>query len=125
MIQIVIKKYKFIIGTFLIICIVSVTAWKYIKKENIYILYNNEISECKQINKYENSKYPLCHNGVYLFERIVKKPIILVDDLKKIKLTSKEDFFKYFNHTNINIFLVIKKGNTYEILPVNIFQVLS
>lgn len=125
MIQIVIKKYKFIIGIFLILCIVSVTVWKYIKKENIYILYNNEVSECKQIDKYEKSKYPLCYNGMYLFEKIDKKPIILVDDLKKIKLTSKKDFFKYFNHSNINIYLIIKKVNTYEILPVNIFQVLS
>ena len=100
MIKIVIKKYKFIVGIFLILCIVSVTVCIYIKKENIYILYNNEVFECKQIDKYEKNKYPLCYDGrMYLFEKIDKKPIILVDDLKKIKLTSKKDFFKYFNQS--------------------------
>lgn len=107
------------------VCIVSVIVWSYIKKENIYILYSQEISECQQVDKYEKNKFPLCHNGLYLFDKINKKPIVLIDNLKKVKLTSKKDFFKKSNYSGINIFLVVKKGDIYEVLPVKIIQVLS
>jgi len=121
----VIKKYRYLIGIFIIIFISIISVWQYFKKENIYILYNNEISDCQNIDKYEKNKYPLCHNGKYLFEKINNKPILLIDNLKTLKLTTKKDFFKYSIYGNINIYLVVKKGNKYEVLPVKIFQVLS
>jgi hypothetical protein len=120
-----IKKYKYIIGIFLIIFTSTIIVWQYLRKENIYILYNKEKSNCQNINKYESTKYPLCYNGKYLFEIKSNKPIIYIENLKKIKLTSTKSFFKYSYDRNVNVFLVIKKGNDYQILPVNIIQVLS
>ncbi|WP_298782693.1 hypothetical protein [uncultured Polaribacter sp.] len=125
MTQIVIKKYKYLIGIFIILCIVSITVSRCLKKENLYLLYNNEIADCQHIDKYEKNKYPLCHKGIYLFEKINNKPLVFIDNLKTLKLTAKKDFFKYSTYSNINIFLVIKKGGMYEVLPVKIFQVLS
>lgn len=125
MIQIVIKKYKYLIVIFVIILISTIAIWQYYKKDNIYLLYNSDVFDCKYVAEHRKKKYPLCYNGMYLFEIISNKPIVLIDNLKKIKLTSKKTFFKYFNDRNINIFLVIKKGEKYEVLPVKAFQILS
>jgi hypothetical protein len=121
----VIKKYKYLIGIFIIIFISVIAIWQYYKKENIYLLYNSEVSDCKYVAEHRKKKHSLCYNGMYLFEKIDKKPIVLIDNLNRIKLTSKKTFFTYFNHRNINIFLVIKKGKKYEVLPVKAFQILS
>lgn len=125
MTQIVIKKYKHLIGAIILICFALFINWNYFRKENVYILYNNEVSECQNIDGYTKNRYPLCHNGIYIFEKIKKEPIILIDDIKNVKLTSKSDFFRYTDFSKINIYLVVKKGNIYEVLPVNIFQILS
>ena len=126
MIQIVmIKKYNYLIGIFIIIFISTMSLWQYFKKENIYLLYNEKISGCQNIDNYEKNKYPLCNKGIYLFEKKKNKPNVLITNLEDLKLTNKRIIFKNDNYSNKNIYLVVKKDNVYEIIPVEIIQVLS
>ncbi len=126
MIQIAIKKYKYLIVTFIIILCGSIIIWKYYQKENIYILYNNKVSDCPHTYSSRNIKtYVYCTNETYIFERIEEKSIKFIDNINKLKITSKTDFLKYFNRERVSIFLVIKEKNKYKIVPVKGYQVLS
>ena len=126
MIQIVmIKKYNYLIGIFIIIFISTMSQLQCFKKENIYLLYNEKISGCQNIDNYEKNKYPLCYKGIYLFEKKKNKPNVLITNLEDLKLTNKRIIFKNDNYSNKNIYLVVKKDNVYEIIPVEIIQVLS
>lgn len=126
MIITVIKKYKYTIANILIIISLAIFLWQNSKTKSVYLLYTDDISECKNISQYDKSRHPLCNSkgDLFVFEKIEDKDIRVIENLNKIKFLSKEDFFNS-NLKNTSIFLVIKKGNEYEVIPVKMFQILS
>uniref|UniRef100_A0AB33L3W3 Uncharacterized protein n=1 Tax=Tenacibaculum sp. Pbs-1 TaxID=3238748 RepID=A0AB33L3W3_9FLAO len=126
MIITVIKKYKYTIANILIIISLTVFLWQNSKTKSVYLLYTDNIAECKNISQYDKSRHPLCNSkgDLFVFEKIKDKDIRVIENLNKIKFLSKEEFFNS-NLKNTSIFLVIKRGNEYEVIPVKMFQILS
>lgn len=117
------NKYKYIIGVLIIIFVTTLII--YLKERNIYIYYDTNITYCKNLNEYEKKEYLICYkNNEYSFVIKDKQPIKVINHLKKIKITSIENLFSNA-WQNKNLFLVVMKGNQYEILPVKMYQNLS
>ncbi len=117
------NKYKYIIGVLIIVFVTTLII--YLKERNIYIYYDTNITYCKNLNEYEKKQYLICHkNNEYSFVIKDKQPIKIIKNLKKIKITSIENLFSNA-WQNKNLFLVVMKGNQYEILPVRMYQNLS
>ncbi|WP_417784765.1 hypothetical protein [Tenacibaculum sp.] len=126
MITPVIKKYKYTIANILIIISLAIFLWQNSKTKSVYLLYTDDISECKNISQYEKSRYPLCNSkgDLFVFNKKKDQNTRLIKSLDKIKLLSKEDFFNS-NLKNTNIFLVVKRAKEYEVIPVKMFQIVS
>lgn len=132
MIQIVtkLKKYRYLIGSFLIIFGFVFGFYLNQKKESIYILYEPNFSECSNIDKYSKKEYFIICEGkrTILFKKIKNEPIKWknLKYLKKVKITSKEQLLKVLSdsilfgsesiiqHNEYRDF--IKKHNFYIIL---------
>lgn len=119
------NKKKYLIGSFIIIIIPIILLFIHFKKRDVYLYYDTNITYCKDLNEYEKSRYLICYNKEeYSFKVKDKYNIRLVDNLKNIKITRIDDFFSNYRR-NKRIFLVVKKGNKYEVLPVKMFEVIS
>ena len=72
MIITVIKKYKYTIANILIIISLAIFLWQNSKTKSVYLLYTDDISECKNISQYDKSRHPLCNSkgDLFFFEKI-------------------------------------------------------
>lgn len=120
-----INKYKYLIGSLIIILVSVIIFVSQLKKNNIYIYYDTNVTYCKNLNEYKKKEYLICYNdNEYSFKVKDKQSTEVIESLEKIKLTSIEQFFNNSKH-NKSLFLVVKKENRYEILPVKMYQNLS
>jgi len=140
------KKYKYLISLLLLIFSFLITIYFNQKKQNIYILYETNFSECLNINNYYKKEYfIICDkNRTILFKRRKdKQPKIKKNSaLKEFKIISYEKLFKEFsdsiifgsqnnflfkNHKNYRIYIIIKDTlkNQINIIPVKQVQILS
>lgn len=122
------KTSKYIIGALFILSLSSIVFYDYIKKQDIYILYD-DFKNCTNAKDYEKEiYYGMCYKQeVIFFEKETNKQICETKTLEKLNLTSKEDFFKidFRKLKNVNIILIIKKDKGYDIMPVKPFKIIS
>lgn len=124
----VVKKNNRLLLTIISTLIISIIVFfKYLKKENVYILYNTSIADCKYKIGYQITDFPICDKkgNLYFFKKISEQPIVFKERFNNLNLKSKDEFFEYANPTKINIFLVVKRGEKYEVIPVKLLQVLG
>ncbi|MEE4001914.1 hypothetical protein V1T75_16370 [Tenacibaculum sp. FZY0031] len=120
-----IKKYKYLIGCLLIIITSIIFLFFHYKRSDIYIYYDKNIKYCKFPRDNKKEEYIICfNNSSYSFKVKNANSVRIIDNLKKIKLTSLEELFNN-SRRNKNLFLIVKKDNKYKILPVKMYQNLS
>lgn len=121
MIQIVIKKYKYLIVIFIILF--GIVMLLYPKKENVYILYKGKPSNCFNVDEHDKEKYFAFCKGKssIFFEKNTKHKTI---NSTKINIISEEVLFKRFSEfgsgKEINFFIIEKKveSKKVEVIPV-------
>ncbi|WP_435260673.1 hypothetical protein [Tenacibaculum sp. nBUS_03] len=120
------NKYKYLIGSLIIILVpIIIVLVTQFDNNNIYIYYDTNIVYCKNLKEFKKKEYLMCYNNnEYSLKVKEKQPIDVIENLKKIELTSIKEFFTN-SMQNKNLFLVIRKNNKYHVLPVKIYQNLS
>ena len=122
------KRYKYIVGSLLILFFCSLVLYNYYKKKDIYILYDN-FKDCHNVEKYHKAMYyGMCYkNNEIFFEKNRNKKEYEIKDINRFKLISKDEFFKInFNRfKDINLFLIVKKDSEFVIIPVKPIKIIS
>ena len=122
------KRYKYAIVTLLVFFFCSLILFNYYTKKDLYLLYD-DFANCENLKEYEKEiYYGMCYNhNVTFFETESNKKAYKTKNIEKIKLTSKEDFFKikFNNLKNFNIILIIELDEKYDIIHVKPFKIIS
>jgi len=123
-----IKKYKYVIGSFLILFLCLIILYHYSRKKDIYILYD-DFMNCNNVEEYQQERYlGMCYkHDVIFFEKNKKEKEYEIKDINKFKLISKDEFFKidFKKFKKINLILIVKRDKGYEIIHVRPFKIIS
>lgn len=148
MIQIVNKilKYKYILSS--VILTIGLISIIYLsqKRTDIYIVYNENFSNCSNIKDYYKKMYfVICDgNKTILFSKFEENlsEYKSIDALSKLNLITKKELFEQFDDSikfanknystrneqkNVNFYIILKNDlkNSIEIIPVGKIRVLS
>jgi hypothetical protein len=127
-----IRKYKYLIGSGIILLFLIIVLYASNIKENIYISYDEDIANCSNDEYINPVDYVICYKEkkIYFKKKRGKERDAL--SFKKRKLITPEKLFvNYYNYNFIlkskkkNFFLVLKKGDMFRIVPVNIIKFIS
>ncbi|MGV8813692.1 MAG: hypothetical protein ACOH2D_06235 [Gelidibacter sp.] len=122
------KKYKYAFGALLVFLFCFLILYNYSRKKDIYILYDN-FEDCQNVREYEKLMYyGMCYkNDEIFFKKDKNEKEYEINDIKKFKLISKDEFFKIdFNKfKDMNLILIIKKDKGYEIINVKPIKIIS
>lgn len=125
-------KYKYIIGSIILIFSFTIISYNvYFKKEKIYILFDKS-NNCKNRNEYQSDKYyTVCHGKNKLFFEKKYNNYKTILNLKKIDIISKDNLFKIKSNEKFKqneqylFFMIIKNKNKFDIVPVKMIDFFS
>ncbi len=126
----VIKRYKYLIASILIVIAVIFLMTQFERKK-IYVLYDDSTFFCENVEEYEKNKYHMCDKlgNIIFFQEIKHESIRKINDLSEIELTSKDALFQGLypksRYANTSFYLVLNFNDVYEIIPVEIFFSIS
>ena len=95
MIQTVINRYKYLIGVFLILFSIAISLYINLREENVYLLYEDDLSNCYDIKEYEKRMYYVFCDGKksIFFEKDETQKTKSIKALRSVNLISKKDLF--------------------------------
>jgi hypothetical protein len=128
----IIKQNKYIISSGIILLFLSIVLYVKNIKENIYIFYDEDIVNCLNDDYINLVDYVICYNEnkIYFKKNKRKERDVLSFDKREL-LTIDKLFENYYGNNFIlkskkkKFFIVLKKGDVYRIVPVNIIQFIS